>query len=347
MLLFTLFALVGAFYLVHTLGWKITDRLTVQQSADRAAYSAAAVNARSLNMLEHLNSAMVASRAIESIYDGVEQMYPVIMAEACGICAASWGSGGYWCNLCRKMGSKEASVFNQISQGGAKLKVLTQSIGALGKATVKGTPKWASTVAEKIAKANGATRAWAHPRDQDRLPFSDTKHDELQSRTAKVARRAYVQHILPKDPVYLWGGTQMPQYLGAISGKAQSVDGPYWAPDYGEDRKAQRRALVQTVFTSVRADDEKRLGRMAAAGVKETKSAFGKPLEVAVARAEPYFTLNGGKPDGRPGWSARLRPVQIDNEARQSLGKVANKVGWLGKWKPAFQGNLAEARVPQ
>lgn len=341
-LLFSLFALVGAFYLVHTMGWKITDRMTVQQAADRGAYSAAAINARSLNMIEYLNSAMVASRAIESIYDGIEEMYPAIMSEACGICAVT--GSPYYCALCSRMQSKQGQITATIQQGRAKVTMLVQSIGALGQAVVTGTPKWASAVAERIAKANGASEAWAHPRAADRLPFSDGKADELRQRTNAIASRYYQQDVKVKDTL-IFAGWPEPQYTGAITAKANAVSGPYWVPDYN-DRAGQRKALVQTVFTAVPAEDDQRLGRMAAAGVKDTQSAFGKNPEVAVARAEPYFTLNGGTPDGRPGWSARLRPVHTDAESRQSLQKAANQVGFLGIWKKSLGAGLAQARIP-
>ncbi len=157
--------------------------------------------------------------------------------------------------------------------------------------------------------------------------------------------------VATTDPVIFEQRAQYrEQYRAAIRGAAQTNAGQRWVPKY-KNAKERREMLAITVFASRENEDRMRLLKMDAAGGQNTGDVFPQRPEVAVARAEPYFTLNGGEPDGRPGWSGRLRPVILANDdSAQSLAQAASRGGanpGVAAWQPAFRAVAsADVKVP-
>ncbi len=353
--LFAMFALVGAFYLLHGIGWKLTQRQQVQRAADRAAFSAAAVTSRALNLLEYVNAGLAAVRAITSVYDGIQQAWSPILADATSRCFFGDIEA---CIIAAEMEGRGPSIFARMGQVRPQAQAADQALDMLGENIVSLTPQWASQVATQVALANKAQSAFTDPMPGDRLPFEKGGQQEMQGRVRRLSMRDYgpgqAQGWVPvavTDPVIFQQRAQYrEQYRTAIRGAAQTNAGERWVPKY-KNAKERREMLAITVFASRENEDRMRLLKMDAAGGQNTGDVFPQRPEVAVARAEPYFTLNGGEPDGRPGWSGRLRPVVLDgDDSAESLGRAASRGGadaGVSAWQAAFRAvATADVKVP-
>ncbi|MCK6572185.1 pilus assembly protein TadG-related protein [Myxococcota bacterium] len=345
--LFAMFALVGAFYLLHGIGWKITQRQQLQRAADRAAFSAAAVTSRALNLLEYVNAALASVRAVTATYQGIQQQWGPILADATSRCY-SIIPDPIACAVMEAMNAHGPSIFAQMGQVGPQMQAADQALGMLGENIVGQTPGWAAQVAQQVALANKAEGSFTDPMQGDRLPFQLGGEKEMRGRVRRQAMRDWGPQpgpgwipVIPTDPtIWILKPEYRAQWENAIRQSAQNGAGQRWVATY-KTAKERREKLAITVFASRKNEDRARLNKFDAAGGQNTGDVFQQRTEVAVARAEPYFTLNNGEPDGRPGWSGRLRPVILkDDDSAQSLARAAGRGGsdpGVSAWRPAFQ----------
>jgi hypothetical protein len=302
-----------------------------------------------------VNAALASVRAITSVYDGIERTWGPVLAEAQASCLIGDIEA---CIIAAEMEGRGPSIFARIAQVQPQAVAADTALGMLGESIVSLTPQWASTVAQQVAVANKARGAFTDPMPGDRLPFELQGEQEMAGRVRRQAMRDYgpgeAQGWVPvatTDPViFEQRAAYREQYRNAIRGAAQTNAGKRWVPKYKNARE-RREMLAITVFADRANEDRIRLGKMDAAGGQNTADVFPQRDEVAVARAEPYFTLNGGEPDGRPGWSGRLRPVILANDdSAQSLAKAAGRGGanpGVSAWRAAFQAvAAANVKVP-
>lgn len=309
--LFAFFPLIGLFYVVHGAGWKTTNRLIMQNAADAAALSSAAVTAHALDQLAFLNSVQVAIASTQAVVEGVEGAFVPELERATAICASQrhpqWV---YYCTLAASMGRSAPRVLRGLGADTAGIVELSGAVDHLTRALVADTFEWATRTAEGVAHDNGMGGVVVHTRPK--FPF-EIQHRTQTDRVEPLALDSFRRRVVPVDPFSFASHRPTQIYPRRIRRRAEVQEVPQALPEQSlSEEAALRSALAHTVLVYRKSDDEHIRGRMVAAGLP-----FGRPplfgarmdAEVAVARAEPYFAAGEGGPDDRPGWSARLRPL--------------------------------------
>lgn len=309
--IFAFFPLIGLFYVVHGAGWKTTNRLIVQNAADAAALSGAAVTAHALDQLAFLNSVQVALASSRAVVEGVEGAFSLELIQATAHCANPHHPLRlYFCTLARSMGRIQARVETGIKVDTANIERLAEAARNLSDEIVGNTFEWATRAAEAVAHDNGMGGVVVHTRPA--FPFQVQDRTES-GRVVPLALDGFHRRVVPVDWMSFASMRPIQVYPARVRARAGAQRVPQAVPEAAlADGATLRSALAHSVLVYRKSDDEHIRGRMVAAGLP-----FGRPplfgarmdAEVAVARAEPYFAAGGDWPDGRPGWSARLRPL--------------------------------------
>lgn len=326
--LLALLPLIAAFYLVHGIGWKIHDRVQIQNIADRAAFAAAAETADGLNQIAFLNSALVTVKATDSVLRGIRDAYLPLLGYDCGLCFASWGTDRYHCKLCGKMLGGLGDVFPGTFDHLDRVEALHNDIAEMSDELIRSTALDAEKAGRDVARAAGVQDAVVIAYDQrGRLPYEDG--DDYGNRPLYMAAVYYGLHVLPQDFVMFGAPEHLIGFggLAAIYAKTGELDG-FKVPIHEGD--AQRNALAVTAFVSRDDHDGLLMYNMHAGGVAMGADPLSDQSrkDVAVARAEPYFTRNGGDDDGRPAWRARLRPLRLPTETGDEPKTLTADFGW-------------------
>lgn len=336
---FAFIPLIGLFYVVHGAGWKVTNRVIVQNVADRAALSGAVVTSHALNELAFLDSVRVGIGSVRGVMGGVETGWQAVLAIAIPACAAEMAArnpNGYHCRLLRAMADVSPTVTDGIASDRQATNELERAADDLAELIVDEAPDWARRAAEDIAHENGAAVVKADVA----FPYTQqTKNIGMRARPR--ASKFYDRHIRPIDYMTFRSRLPRPIYPTSVVTATLGQTAQQTVPLYGRGTARQRSANAVTVSVARASDDRDIRGRMVAAGVDATDDhAFGSRmnLDVAVARAEPYFADKSGKPDGRPAWSARLRPLTLPGDtadtgfavAARRVGGARAMGGWLG-----------------
>lgn len=321
-----LFPLVAAFYVVHGVGWKLTNRVRVQQAADRVAFTAATVTADGLNRVEFLNSALVTVKAMKSVIDGIKYAYGPLTGYDAVMCF--FGSAHH-CELFGLMVGNAGKVFDGISNNRDRLDDLHDLIAQTADGVVENTARHARQAAQRVAADAGVDGAvvvtYEHPAGVAGLPRLPLIEDEdgFGMRPLAMAGVFYGLHILPQQMKQFGSPDHALGFFGATAyfatqGSLRGFKGPKY-----DDARQQRSALAVTAVVRRDADDRAILGRMAASGARADGGLDAlRTTDVAVARAEPYFSVAGGEPDGRPAWRARLRPLDLPFERAGRAGQA-------------------------
>jgi hypothetical protein len=99
---------IGMVYFVWGLGEAIIYRQVMQDAADSAAFGAAVIDARGMNLIALLNVVMAAAASVETIIDAIASGLLVATALATIVCAVTYGSSG--CDEAETHGEEAAEM---------------------------------------------------------------------------------------------------------------------------------------------------------------------------------------------------------------------------------------------